>query len=234
MLRVQVPVRVGDGVRAEHAVLALLLLVLGHALVDLIAVDPAVDDAVGDVDALRAEVARHRLRDRAQPGLGRGEGGEGRPTADRRGCAGEDYGPAAVGQHAPRGLSPDQKAAQAAEPPDVLEEVGLHLEQVAPAVIARVVDDELQARCVRRAGGVEEAQDLALVRGVRRHRSGPSAGSFDRRGQGLDARLCAPSDVDVNPLAGDAAADGGAQSGIGAHADDDGLARLGHGSASSS
>ena len=41
-------------------------------------VDRAVDDDVGDVDALRPELARHALRQRPQRVLGAGEGGRSR------------------------------------------------------------------------------------------------------------------------------------------------------------
>ena len=46
-------------------------------------VDRAVDDDVRDVDALRPELARHALRQRAQRVLGAGEGGEAAPSRAR-------------------------------------------------------------------------------------------------------------------------------------------------------
>ena len=60
----------------EDAVLLLQRIALGEVAADELGVDGAVDDDVRDVDALRPELARHALRQRAQRMLGAGERGE--------------------------------------------------------------------------------------------------------------------------------------------------------------
>src|SRR5262245_32922818 len=117
-LRVDLPVRLRDRVRRQHAVFAEPLLELRHAAVHLVAVDDAVDHDVRDVDALRAELARHAVGNCAQARLGRREGGEGGTRAQRGGGAREQDAAAAARQHATGGLAPGQEAAEAAEPPD--------------------------------------------------------------------------------------------------------------------
>src|SRR5437016_14566126 len=72
MLAMDVPVRFGDRIDAEHAVLAALGGAFGVAGADAIAIDRAVDDDMRDMDAGGAEVAGHALRDGALARLGRG------------------------------------------------------------------------------------------------------------------------------------------------------------------
>ena len=64
-LAVDLPVAVGDMVGIEDAVAFLELVHLGEGVADKRGVDGAVDDRVGDVDALGAEFARHALGRRA-------------------------------------------------------------------------------------------------------------------------------------------------------------------------
>ena len=82
-LGVQVPVVVGDVLGVEDAGAVLQRIALGEVLGDEGGVDGTVDDDVRDVDALRPELARQALRQRAQRMLGAGEGGKA-GTAGRR------------------------------------------------------------------------------------------------------------------------------------------------------
>src|ERR1700722_19906239 len=54
-------------------------------------VDAGIDNQMRDVDVLRPELARHRLRHRAQSEFGAGKGRKAAATAQRRGRAGEEY-----------------------------------------------------------------------------------------------------------------------------------------------
>ena len=61
MLGMKVPVAVGNGLDVQQAIGAGLLLAIGHAREQTFTLDAAVNDGVGDVQALRAELARQRL-----------------------------------------------------------------------------------------------------------------------------------------------------------------------------
>ena len=65
VLPVEEPVGVRDGLGREQAVIALRLDEPRRGRAQALAVDAAVDDDVRHVDALRAELARHALGDRA-------------------------------------------------------------------------------------------------------------------------------------------------------------------------
>src|SRR5689334_5577828 len=110
MLPVDVPVRLGDGVEIEHPAFALRLDELRRIGAKPLAVDAAVDDAVSDVDARRAELARHRLHDHAKPGLGGREVREAGPSAERAARAREEDRTATDRGEPPRRLAPDEEA----------------------------------------------------------------------------------------------------------------------------
>jgi hypothetical protein len=65
-LRVQHPVAVGDVIGIQDAVAVLQRITLGEVAADELGVDGAIDHDVRDVNALRAQLARHRLGQRAQ------------------------------------------------------------------------------------------------------------------------------------------------------------------------
>jgi hypothetical protein len=75
-LSVEAPEGVSDFVDLQHSLCASLLLDLRKLSIHLVAVDHSVDDDMPDVEALRAELARHSVRDRAMRRLGGCEGGE--------------------------------------------------------------------------------------------------------------------------------------------------------------
>src|SRR3546814_4179326 len=60
----------GDRLRVEDQVLRPRIIEVGMAALDEIGVDRAVDDRVRDVNALRPQFARHRLREHTQRPLG--------------------------------------------------------------------------------------------------------------------------------------------------------------------
>src|SRR3546814_957973 len=60
----------GDGVGVEDQILRFRIFEIGMAALDEIGVDRAVDDRVRDVNALRPQFARHRLREHTQRALG--------------------------------------------------------------------------------------------------------------------------------------------------------------------
>jgi hypothetical protein len=84
-------------------------------------VDPGVNDQMGDVDVLWAELARGTLRHRTQAELGAGEGCIADPAAHAGGGPGKkDVAPAAR-QHQARRLATGQEASVARHLPDFAE-----------------------------------------------------------------------------------------------------------------
>ena len=83
----------GNRARRQQAVLGYRPARGGISPVDLRHVDATIDHDGSDMNALRSEFPCHALCDRARAELGRGEGGELRTTAHRRGRAGEYHRP---------------------------------------------------------------------------------------------------------------------------------------------
>src|SRR5260221_4885002 len=103
VLTVDVQIGLRDRRRLEHPV--------GTARVAAQALYAAVDDAMGDMDVLRRKLARHALRQAAQPELAHREGGGIDIALDARRGAGEEDGAAAAAQHLSGRRLADEKAA---------------------------------------------------------------------------------------------------------------------------
>src|SRR5689334_5532342 len=143
-LPMDLPIRLRDRVDAEQAVLAAFGQQLRPAAQQPLAKDAAVDDDVGDMQALRAELAGHALGDHPEAGLGRGEVREARLAAQAARGAGEDHRAAALRRQPPRRLAADQEAAIAADPPERLELGGRRLAEIDPLVVAGIEDHEIE------------------------------------------------------------------------------------------
>ena len=70
MLRIEVPVGVGNGVNIQHAVVPFLFFEVGEARIEYRAINAAVNNNVGDVNALRAPISCHSLGQRSQRRFG--------------------------------------------------------------------------------------------------------------------------------------------------------------------
>src|SRR5262249_16862481 len=128
-------------------------------------IDHAVDDDVSDVQATRAELARHALGERAQPELGHGKRSEAGAAADRAGGTGEDDGAAPSWQHRRgRGLA-DEKPGKAAGPPGALEQRLRQVENAAAVPGPDIEYHEIRRAEVRR-GLRERRRDLLADRGI--------------------------------------------------------------------
>src|SRR5882757_9992509 len=64
-------------------------------------IDAGIDDQMRDMDVFGAELARHRLRHRAQAEFGAGKGGKAAAAAQARGRTGEEDVAVATRQHQP-------------------------------------------------------------------------------------------------------------------------------------
>lgn len=100
------PIGFRDGLDAEEAVVTAIPDRGGSAAAQAIAIDPAVDHDMRDMDAEGPKLARHALRDHAQAGLGGGKMRKPRLAADAGRSACEDDG-AAAERHEPAGLMRD-------------------------------------------------------------------------------------------------------------------------------
>src|SRR5258705_2037502 len=74
-----------------------------------LAVDPAIDDDVSDVETLRAVFPRHALGEHPEPGFRRSEMREARLSAEACGSAGEDDGAATRGTRRRAASRPTRK-----------------------------------------------------------------------------------------------------------------------------
>src|SRR5690625_4738644 len=105
-LLMQLPVDLGDMLRIENSALLLELVALGKILTNEAGVDGAIDNRMRHMNALGAELSRHRLRQRAQAVLGTGKGRKARAPA-HAGCGtGKDNGAATAWQHDLGGFAP--------------------------------------------------------------------------------------------------------------------------------
>src|SRR5229473_6483639 len=73
LLAMDLPIGLRDRVDTEQAILATLRHDLGPRLAEPLAIDPAVDHDMRDMDALRPVLPRHALGDRPEAGFGRRE-----------------------------------------------------------------------------------------------------------------------------------------------------------------
>ena len=182
----------------------------GHARREVFAreggVDEAVDHHVGHVQALRPELARHRLRQRAQRGLASGKGGEAGAAAQAGGGPGEQQRAAPARQHHAGGLATDQEARQRAHLPD-LEVLLRRRLQDGEAHVAADVEHHRLHRSHVGLDAVEEGADLLLAPRVQAEGAGTAAVGDDAVHQRLQRRGGAPRDADLVALAREAAGD---------------------------
>src|SRR5258708_30516391 len=91
VLPMNLPVRLGDRLDVQHAVLAAVPGGVWPRAAQLLAVDAAVDDDMRNMEPLRPVLARHALRDHAQAGFRRGELRKARFAAQASRGAGEEH-----------------------------------------------------------------------------------------------------------------------------------------------
>src|SRR5262249_32413181 len=135
-LPMDLPVSLGDGVNVEEPILAALLDRFRSPAAQTLTVDSPVDDDMRDVDAVRAILSRHSLRDHPRPGFRRGEWRKAGLAAKAGGSPGEDHGAAAERNEPPRRLAADKKSAEAANPPELLEQLGRDFTEIDPPIVA--------------------------------------------------------------------------------------------------
>src|SRR5450631_1911085 len=140
-------------------------------------VDAGVDDEMGNVDVLRAKLARGRLGDGPQAKLGTGEGRIAGSAAQARGCAGEEDIALAAGQHQAGGFAAGEKAGIAGHFPDLAEHALGGVENREIDVGADVENADLERGVP--VGVSEEGDDFLLLARIERARVDFAAGRLD-------------------------------------------------------
>ena len=126
------------------------------------AADAAVDDDMGDMDALRRQFARHALRQAAQREFAHGERRRLRIALDAGRGAGEQDGAVALRQHALGRLLRHQEAAEGADRHRLLDLVGIEFDERAARAVAGIVDDHV-GRAEGRFDVGEQLRDLGAL-----------------------------------------------------------------------
>src|SRR5215470_6089490 len=196
-LLVELPVGFRDGCR-RHQQIRIIQRVraqrLDAPLPYPFGIDPGIDDEMGDVDVLRPELARHRLRDRAQAELRAGECRIADTAAQARGGAGEEDVALAARQHQPRRLAAGEEAGIAGHLPDFSEHPLGGVEDREIDVGADVEDADFQRRML--VGVVEEGNDLLLLARIERSGVDLAAGRLDLLNQGFELGAVAAAGED--------------------------------------
>src|SRR5229473_4694268 len=202
-LAMDLPKAFRDRVDTEQTILAAFRHDLRPRLAEAVAIDPAVDHDMGDVDALRPVFPRHALRDRPEPGFGRGEMRVAWLAPEARRGSREDDRASAQWDKPSRRLVSDQKSREAADAPEILEHLRREFAKIDLLIVAGVEDDEVRrlAPGTGRERTVQEANDVALARGVGRDGFGAAARLGDGAGDLLYLLTRAAGDEHVVALA---------------------------------
>src|SRR5205085_9780320 len=129
------------------------------------------------MDVLWSQLARHRLRHRAQAELRAGKGGIAAAAAQRRRCAGKEDVALAARQHQPRRLAASEEAGIAGHLPDLAEHALGGLKNRKIDVGADIEDADLERLLL--VGVVEEGRDLLLLPRIERTGVDFTAGRLD-------------------------------------------------------
>ena len=178
---------------------------------------------MGDVDVLRPELARHRLRHGAQAELCRGEGGKARAAAHAGGGAGEQDGAVAARHHVARRLAAGEEAAIAGELPGLAEQRLGRLQQRRVDVRAGVVEADFDGPDLALDLG-EQVLDRGLLAGIDAEGLHRAAVGRDLVDQRLGLGSVASRHADLQSAGGEASGNGGADGIARAHEQGDGPA----------
>ena len=163
------PIGIGNGVNVQQPVFPALLFELWAAGVQQVSVNAAVNNHMCHVYPLRSPVACHGLRQRTQGRFGRGKRTERRAALNRGGRTGKNNGSPAAGNHAPASFPTDQKAPQAAHPPDHLKELGFGLQQRLGKVIPRIIHHAVQHAVALVLRNIKQTENIRLPSRIRHH-----------------------------------------------------------------
>src|SRR6266403_288223 len=193
-LPVELPVRGGDRRRRHQQIGIIKRFPAPHLLAALAhpcRVDAGIDDQMRDMDVLGSELARPRLRPRAQSEFRAGEGRIAAAAAQGGGGAGEKYVALAARQHQPCRLAPGKKTGIAGHFPHLAEHPLGGLQNRKIDIGADVEDADFQRRVL--VGVIEEGRDLLLLPRIQRAREDRPSGALDFLDQRLELGAIAPT-----------------------------------------
>jgi hypothetical protein len=155
-----------------------------------------------------------------------GEVRKARLAAQAGGGAGEDDRAAAERSQSPRRLAADQKAAKAADPPELLELLRAQLAEIDAPVVAGIEDDNVDrlAAIAGRHRPIKETNDIVLACRVGRDGFGAAARCANHFGHLSNLLGRSAGDEHMIALGGKTPAQRGAKPALGTHTDDDGSA----------
>src|SRR5882672_11186170 len=193
-LLVKLPIR-GCDRRRRHQQIRIVERFLAPELLAAFAhpggIDAGIDDQMGDVDVLRSEFARHRLRHRAQSEFGAGEGRKAAAAAQGGGGAGKEDVALAPRQHQPRRFATGDKAGPAGHFPHLAEHAVGGLQYGKVDIGADVENADFQRRML--VGVIQERRDLVLLASVERARDYRAVSGLDFPDQRLELGAVASS-----------------------------------------
>src|SRR5262249_30011221 len=164
-------------------------------------VDTGIDNEMRDVDILRPQLARHRLRNRPQAELGAGKSSIPGTAAQRRSRPGKEYFPPAARHHQPRRLAAGEEAGIAGHLPDFAEHALGGVENRKIDIGADIEDADLQRRVLVRFA--EKGGDSLLVARIQRARVDLAGRRFDLLDQRLELGAVATSSENRETFGGE-------------------------------
>src|SRR5579864_6338554 len=172
---------------------------------------------MSDVNTLGSQLTRGALRNRAQAGLGRREGGESFAATQGSGRAREQDRTAAARAHHARRFAPGEEAGEAGHLPHLGENSSRRLDQTEAHIGADVEDHDFESPDAR-FDVVEQGDHVGLDACIDAEGVRGAALSADFAGQRLELIEIAgaPGETDRMPVAGKCFGDGGPESIAGA------------------
>src|ERR1700730_13613136 len=164
-------------------------------------VDARIDDEMRHMDALWTKLARHRLRDRAEPELGAGKGCKSRAAPQTGRSAGEEDIALAARQHQTRRFPPGKEAGIAGHFPDLSEYALGRLDDRKVDVGADVEDADLERSVLVGVG--EKFDDLLFLSRIESASEHRAARLLDFLHQRRELFALTPADEYVKSLGGE-------------------------------
>ena len=173
----------GEGVRVDHALVVCQFEIVGA---EGLLIDSGFNGEVGDMNALRAQLARHALRQGAEAEFRDRKGGKFIEPDPAAAAAGEEDRSLPASNHAPGGFSAGMHAAEANAPPHVFEGAALHFQDALDDAAVDVVHGDVDGPEFV-LHGIEQCDHGFLVGRVGRVGFDLRAGCFEFAGKRLQA-----------------------------------------------
>ncbi len=215
ILLMQKPVRGGDSFQIDQLLAGRLFRAIRHGLIHLVAVDPAVDHYMADMDTVARMLFGQSRCEITQPTFGRIEGTVTGAAPKRGAGTREDqrarYTRTLSGRaHAPYRFAAEQKTTETDRTPALLEVRSGHIVDTTGRIVAHVIDDagDMAAGSFDR---IEQVDDTLFVGGIRNTGRSLPVCCFDRSNRAIQFGPATAGYLDMMPAFSEAAAKSGAQ-----------------------